>query len=63
MGLFWELIQQGQFVAQSTRTQTLEERVISLEEQLRRTQLLLQKTLQILEEYTGKDVDGDGRIG
>jgi hypothetical protein len=63
MGLFWDLIQQGQIMAQDSRTLTLEQRVSNLEEQLRSTQLLLQKTLSTLEEYTGKDVDGDGRVG
>lgn len=63
MGLFWDLIQQGQIMSQGTRTMTLEERVAGLEEQLRSTQMLLRKTLQVLEEYTGKDVDGDGSVG
>jgi len=63
MGLFWDLIQQGQLMSQNTRTMTLEERVAALEEQLRSTQSLLARTLQVLEEYTGKDVNGDGRIG
>ncbi len=62
MGLFWDLIQQGQIMSQSSRTLTLEQRVSILEEELRSTQLLLHKTLQTLEEYTGKDVDGDGRV-
>jgi hypothetical protein len=63
MGLFWDLIQQGQIMSQTSRTYTLEERVANLEDQLRRTQELLQRTLTVLEEYTGKDVDQDGRIG
>ncbi len=63
MGLFWDLIQQGQIMSQSSRTLTLEQRISILEEELRSTQLLLRKTLQTLEEYTGKDVDGDGSIG
>ena len=63
MGLFWDLIQQGQIMSQGSRTLTLEQRVSILEEELRSTQLLLRKTLQTLEEYTGKDVDVDGRVG
>jgi hypothetical protein len=63
MGLFWDLIQQGQIMSQGTRTMSLEERVANLEAQLRATQTLLNKTLQVLEQYTGKDVDGDGKIG
>jgi len=63
MGLFWDLIQQGQIMSQGSRTMSLEQRVAFLEEQLRSTQMLLQRTLQVLEEYTGRDINGDGRIG
>ncbi len=63
MGLFWDLIQQGQIMSQGSRTMSLEERVAYLENQLRSTQMLLQRTLQVLEQYTGKDIDGDGRVG
>jgi hypothetical protein len=63
MGLFWDLIQQGQIMAQGSRTLTLEQRVSILEEQLRSTQIVLKKTLTVLEQYTGRDVDGDGRVG
>ena len=63
MGLFWESIEQGQIMAQGSRTGSLEQRVVYLEDQLRSTQMLLQRTLQVLEEYTGKDIDGDGRVG
>ncbi len=63
MGLFWDLLQQGQIMNAQSRTYTLEERVANLENELRRTQELLQKTLQALEQYTGRDIDQDGRIG
>ncbi len=63
MGLFWELIEQGQIMSQGSRTQSLEQRVLYLEEQLRSTQILLKKTLEVLEKYTGKDIDGNGTVG
>ncbi|MFZ7104203.1 MAG: hypothetical protein ACOWWO_16315 [Peptococcaceae bacterium] len=63
MGLFWDLIQQSAIDEQQERSQTLEKRVAFLEEELARTQRLLQKTLQVLEEYTSNDIDGDGKIG
>jgi hypothetical protein len=63
MGLFWELIEQGQIMSQGSRTQTLEQRVLTLEEQLRSTQVLLKRTLEVLEKYTGKDIDGNGIVG
>ncbi len=63
MGLFWNLIQQGQLGRQESKVNTLEGRVARLEIELRKTQDLLIETLKVLEEVTGKDHDGDGRIG
>ncbi len=63
MGLFWNLIQQSQISQQSERASTLEARVQYLEVELRKTQELLIKTLTALEEYTGSDINNDGRIG
>lgn len=62
-GFVLGVIEQGQIMAQGSRTGSLEQRVVYLEDQLRSTQMLLQRTLQVLEEYTGKDIDGDGRVG
>lgn len=63
MGLFWNLIQQSQISTQSSRASTLEARVAYLESELRKTQELLMKTLKVLEEHSGKDINGDGKIG
>lgn len=63
MGLFWDLIQQSQISKQQSKAETLEARVIFLENELRKTQKVLRKTLQVLEEHTGKDINGDGIIG
>lgn len=63
MGLFWDLMQQGAINEQQDRSSDLESRVIFLEEELKRTQELLYKTLLALEKYTQKDIDGDGNIG
>ncbi|MCW3489754.1 hypothetical protein [Dethiobacter alkaliphilus] len=63
MGLFWNLIQQCQISDQHRKSETLENRVAILEEELRNTQDLLYKTLKVLEEYTDRDINGDGRIG
>jgi hypothetical protein len=35
-------------------------RVANLEQELYKTRIILQKTLKILEEQTGKGIDGDG---
>lgn len=63
MGIFWDLYQQSQISDQDRRAETLEKRVGRLERELRDTRILLSKTLQALEEYTGKDIDGDGKAG
>ncbi len=63
MGLFWDLIQQSQIEEQNTKAESIEQRVLLLEEELKKTRELLQKTLTILEAQVGRDIDGDGRIG
>jgi hypothetical protein len=63
MGMFWDLIQQGEIEEQKDKAVSLEQRVLFLEEELEKTRLLLIKTLRILEEQIGKDIDGDGKLG
>lgn len=63
MGLFWNLLQQGQIDEQVEKSEDLEGRVSYLEEELKRTQDLLYKTLMVLERYSQEDIDGDGKIG
>ena len=63
MGLFWDLIQQGQISDQKYRAESLEQRVSRLEDQLEKQQELILSLLQILEENLQVDIDGDGQIG
>lgn len=63
MGLFWDLIQQSQIQDHKAKAETLEVRVRNLEWELANTRELLIKALKILEEQSGRDIDGDGRIG
>ena len=63
MGLFWDLIQQSQIEDQKTKSESLEHRVHYLERDLARTKELLSRTLKVLEEHVGQDIDGDGRAG
>ena len=63
MGLFWDLIQQGQISDQTRRSDSLQERVENLEEVVADQQRLLLELLQRLESSIGEDIDGDGRIG
>lgn len=63
MGMFWDLIQQSEIEDQKAKADTLEARVAILEEELNKTKTLLLKTLHILEERSGTDIDGDGKLG
>ena len=63
MGLFWDLIQQSQISNQSNRSDSLEQRVASLERQMEATNGLLRELLTRLEQRLGEDLNRDGRIG
>ena len=63
MGLFWDLIQQSELDEQKGKADSLEERVSELENELTNTKALLLKTLRVLEERSGQDIDDDGEIG
>ncbi|MBG7613022.1 hypothetical protein IU405_12265 [Polaribacter sp. BAL334] len=63
MGIFWDLIQQNEIQEQGEKAKNLEEKVALLEKKLEKTNETLQKTLIALENYLGKDIDGDGKMG
>jgi hypothetical protein len=63
MGLFWDLVQQGQISEQRAPATGLEQRVADLEHRLDRMERLFQEVLQRLEHAVGQDLDRDGRIG
>lgn len=63
MGLFWDLIQQSQISDQSSRADSLEQRVQRLERELAETRATLNELLKILEQHVGRDLDNNGRVG
>lgn len=63
MGLFWDLVQQSEIEEQKGKAESLEERVNLLETELQKTKDLLLKTLKVLEERSGTDINEDGQIG
>ncbi|MFO0790656.1 MAG: hypothetical protein U0805_14465 [Pirellulales bacterium] len=63
MGLFWDLYQQSQISNTQARSSALEERVELLQNELHKTQTILHEVIRRLEQYIGKDLDDDGRIG
>lgn len=63
MGFLWDLIQQGQISRHSQQSGDLEQRVASLEGELRRTQGVLYELITRLEQHVGQDLNDDGRLG
>ena len=63
MGIFWDLLQQDELEKQKKQANSIEDRVDNLEKELAQTKALLRKTLEALEDYVGKNIDGDGKMG
>lgn len=63
MGILWEIVQTGLMYGQHRKSDSIEDRVQSLEDQLLSTQNTLRALVKKLEEMHGSDIDGDGRVG
>jgi uncharacterized Rmd1/YagE family protein len=63
MGVLWEVVQTGLMYGQKRKSDSVEDRVRALEDQLRLTQDTLRSLVKKLEEIHGLDIDQDGRIG
>jgi uncharacterized Rmd1/YagE family protein len=63
MGALWEIVQTGLMYGQYRKSDSTEDRVRVLEEQLRATQDTLRSLVKKLEELHNIDIDHDGRIG
>jgi len=63
MGALWEIVQTGLMYGQKRNTDSLEDRVQALENQLQMTQNTLRALVRKLEEMRGEDIDRDGRVG
>jgi hypothetical protein len=63
MGILWEIVQTGLMYGQKRKSDTVEDRVQALEEQLQLTQNTLRSVVRKIEEVQGLDIDGDGRVG
>jgi uncharacterized protein YaaR (DUF327 family) len=63
MGILWEVVQTGLMYGQKRKSDTVEDRVAHLEEQLKSTQDTLLTLVRKIEEMHGLDVDGDGKVG
>lgn len=63
MGLLWEIVQTGLMYGQKRKADTVEDRVLILEERLTATKNTLRSLVKKLEEMQGVDIDDDGKIG
>ena len=63
MGILWEVVQTGLMYGQKRKSDTIEDRVQSLEKQLTLTQNTLRELVKKIEEIHGLDIDGDGKVG
>jgi len=63
MGILWEVVQTGLMYGQKRKSDSVEDRVRFLENQLIRTQDTLRELVKKIEEIHGLDIDGDGKIG
>jgi chaperonin cofactor prefoldin len=63
MGILWEVVQTGLMYGQKRKSDSIEDRVKFLEDQLSLTQNRLRDLVKKLEELHGLDIDGDGRVG
>ncbi|MFH1883938.1 MAG: hypothetical protein ABIL62_14670 [Planctomycetota bacterium] len=63
MGILWEVVQTGLMYGQKRKSDSVEDRVQSLEEQLTLTQNTLRELVKKIEEIHGLDIDGDGKVG
>ena len=63
MGVLWEILQSGFIYHQKRKSDTVEDRVLYLEDQLQRTQDTMRALVKKIEEIHGLDIDNDGKIG
>lgn len=63
MGVLWEILQSGFIYHQKTKSDSVDDRVRYLEDELRRTQDTMRALVRKIEEIHGLDMDDDGKIG
>jgi hypothetical protein len=63
MGVLWEVLQTGLMYGQKRKSDSVEDRVQHLEDQLTLTQNTLRTLVKKLEEILKADIDDDGKVG
>jgi chaperonin cofactor prefoldin len=63
MGILWEVVQTGLMYGQKRKSDTIEDRVQFLENQVSRVESTLRELVKKIEQIHGLDIDGDGKVG
>ncbi len=63
MGLLWEIVQSGFIYDQKCKSDSLNDRVQFLEQQLSQTQQTIRNLVRQIEKLHQMDIDRDGKIG
>ncbi|MBM3321114.1 MAG: hypothetical protein FJY73_10605 [Candidatus Eisenbacteria bacterium] len=63
MGVLWEILQTGLMYGQKRKSDSIEDRVLDLENRLQATQETMRALVKKIEELHGIDIDEDGKIG
>ena len=63
MGILWEIVQTGLMYGQHRQSDSVDDRVKFLEDQVAATQNTLRNLVKKLEEINKADIDGDGKVG
>jgi len=63
VGILWEIVQTGLMYGQKRKSDSVEDRVQYLEDQIAATQNTLRNLVKKLEEINKSDINGDGKIG
>jgi bisphosphoglycerate-dependent phosphoglycerate mutase len=63
MGILWEIVQTGLMYGQHRKSDSVDDRVKFLEDQVAATQNTLRNLVKKLEEINKADFDGDGTVG
>jgi len=63
VGVLWEVLQTGMMYGQKRKSDSVEDRVQYLENQLESTRNTLRDMVRKIEEIHGLDINRDGRVG
>lgn len=63
MGVLWEILQSGLMYGHYRKSNSMEDRLAFVEQEIARTQETMRALVRKLEEIHGLDIDGDGSVG